>query len=97
MAHRCLRDGVTIGTIVGGVDLVWVAIRAGAIEVQQNHAGRVVVRGVLSEPGAPERRPGTHHGADDRVTGTVAADMDPERVAAIGLLVETWRQDDAGA
>ena len=30
--NQFLRDGVAVGTVVGGVDLIGVAIRAGAVE-----------------------------------------------------------------
>ena len=92
VGDQLVRDGLAVGAVVGGVDLVGVAQGSVAVEVQEDHA-----RGVVGIPVGGEGGAGAHHAVDGGVAGAEAANVDAQRVAAVGFLVETARQDDAGA
>ena len=81
-----------IGSVVGRVDLIRVAQRAGAVEMDEDHRRRVV-----GHPGALEIRAGGHHRQDVGKPGAVTADVDSDRVAPVRLAGEIAGQDHSGA
>ena len=74
-------------------ELTWygIAVGAGAVEVQQDHARRVV-----GQPRLAEAASSSISVLHVRVARAVAADVDAQRIAPFRVLVVVARQDDAG-
>src|SRR5205807_2500330 len=87
-----LCQRIAVRPVIGGIDIVRIAERTRAVQLQKNKTGSA-----LSEPRLSEIGFFAHQPCDTAVAGVERANADPQRIAARVLGFVIAREDDACA